>query len=311
MTQSRSFGIMFHHFFSEVHPKGQGAISADNLDEMLAHLKKTYTILNAHDYQERMKSGQVLDSEICLTFDDALLCQIDVALPVLAAHGIEAFFFVYSSIFNGETDPLEIYRYFRTTKFQSFEDFYPTFEREATNLYPDLVSDALSVFNHDEYLSEFPFYTVHDKQFRYLRNEILEGKKYEHIMDAMMTKLKFDSKTAAESVYMTRSHLLDLNVKGHVVGLHSHNHPTMLHTKSESQQASEYRENFDFISNLLGSKPTSMSHPCGNYNDATLKILRELDVELGFRSNMKQPTVRTALEIPREDHSNIMNELKI
>ena len=61
-----------------------------------------------------------------------------------------------------------------------------------------------------------------------------------------------------------------------------------------------------------------MSHPNGSYNKYTLKILKELNLELGFRSSMivdktkKMKKINSSkYEIAREDHSNIifkMNE---
>jgi hypothetical protein len=53
-----------------------------------------------------------------------------------------------------------------------------------------------------------------------------------------------------------------------------------------------------------------MSHPCGNYNDATLDILTELGIRVGFRSNSSIKEIRSNLEIPREDHSNIFKAMR-
>ena len=53
-----------------------------------------------------------------------------------------------------------------------------------------------------------------------------------------------------------------------------------------------------------------MSHPCGNYNDDTLKILKKLGINVGFRSSLVPSNIRSALEIPREDHSNIINKIR-
>ncbi len=48
-----------------------------------------------------------------------------------------------------------------------------------------------------------------------------------------------------------------------------------------------------------------MSHPSGNYNDDTLKILKKLGIKCGFRSSLVPPYIKSSLEIPREDHANI------
>ena len=53
-----------------------------------------------------------------------------------------------------------------------------------------------------------------------------------------------------------------------------------------------------------------MSHPCGDYNQDTLNILSNLNIEIGFRSNMSVKDIISPLEIPREDHSNVFKEMK-
>ena len=70
-------------------------------------------------------------------------------------------------------------------------------------------------------------------------------------------------------------------------------------------------KNLFLIENIIGEgNCMSMSHPSGDYNEDTLKILSDLNIKIGFRSNLKVPFINSNLEIPREDHSNIMNKLK-
>ena len=60
-----------------------------------------------------------------------------------------------------------------------------------------------------------------------------------------------------------------------------------------------------------------MSHPCGSYNQDTLKILRGLNIELGFKQIMTIESEKgmkkinnSSLEIARQDHSTIIKEMK-
>ena len=48
-----AFGIMFHHFHGKNHPVGQGSISANDLDQMIAWLRKDYEILNIEEFVQR------------------------------------------------------------------------------------------------------------------------------------------------------------------------------------------------------------------------------------------------------------------
>ena len=105
--------IMFHHFHNENHLPAQGSLSSDDFAEMLDWLAQRYKILSAFEFLEQFESGNLDKSDICLSFDDALLCQWDVAVPVLQKLKIQAFFFVHSSVFSANPDFLEIFRYFR------------------------------------------------------------------------------------------------------------------------------------------------------------------------------------------------------
>jgi peptidoglycan/xylan/chitin deacetylase (PgdA/CDA1 family) len=88
---------------------------------------------------------------------------------------------------------------------------------------------------------------------------------------------------------------------GHIIGLHSHTHPTNMTLLPIEEQYNEYRRNLNQLSSLLGIAPQSMAHPSGSYNRDTLEVLREMGVQIGFRSD-HDSRFRTLLEMPRLDH---------
>ena len=96
--------VMFHHFHDDFHLPGQGSLSASDFDLMISWLSNRYVILDAQEYKSRFLSRTLKNTDICLSFDDALKCQYDVALPVLRKSNIRAFFFVYSSAFSDNPD---------------------------------------------------------------------------------------------------------------------------------------------------------------------------------------------------------------
>ena len=100
---------------------------------------------------------------------------------------------------------------------------------------------------------------------------------------------------------------------GHIIGLHSHNHPTLFEKLNYSEQNEEYKKSLSVISKVL-NKPKNeikwMSHPNGSYNDASLKILKELGIELAFKDSMKiekekgmKKINNSFLEIARQNHA--------
>ena len=107
---------------------------------------------------------------------------------------------------------------------------------------------------------------------------------------------------------MNSDQLRDLHGDGHIIGLHSHTHPTTLAEMSTDQQHAEYAHNRRVLTDILGTSPVTMSHPCNSYSDETLAVLGNLGISLGFRSNMSSG-FDSPLEHPREDHTMIVKRL--
>ena len=85
-------GIMFHHFHDgKKHLKGQGSITKDEFYKILNFIG-IKNILNADIFFEKSKNNKLKDNEVCITFDDSVKCQIDIALPVLEDLKIKSFF---------------------------------------------------------------------------------------------------------------------------------------------------------------------------------------------------------------------------
>jgi peptidoglycan/xylan/chitin deacetylase (PgdA/CDA1 family) len=241
-----------------------------------------------------------------LTFDDSLLCQYDIAAPVLESVGIKAFFNVYSSAFSGNPDPLEIFRYFRTVAFDSIEEFYLSFFDHLRNSKLELYKKGSKSFQkNSSYLDQFPFYSVEDKMFRFFRDRILGKENYNILMQELILEMNFDVSQIPEKVFMSTDQLIDLRNSGHRIGLHSDSHPTEMASLPREEQHLEYTKNYNFIQSILGVDADSMAHPCGSYSEETIRILREIGVRIGFGSSMNANKWGTEFEIPREDHMTI------
>ena len=304
------YGIMFHHFHEVGQPFAQGSITADNLADMIRYVGRE-RVLGAKEWYEKALKGTLKPHEICFTLDDNLRCQHDIALPVFEQFGITAFFFIYSAVSKGQLENLEIFRVFRTDYFDKLEDFYAAFEAHVNIAFPELkLASAMSGFVASEYLKPFPFYSDADRRFRYIRDEILKPERYTAAMDGMIAARKLDKFEMAKALWMDDAQLKSLVTKGHMVGLHSFSHPTRLCQLSPVAQAEEYSQNFEHITQATGVRPVTMSHPCNSYDATTLALLEKMDIRLGFCSNMGDVPNRGPLEWPREDHANVMKQMK-
>jgi len=297
---------MFHHFHDDdCHAPSQGSISADQLRRLIED-QGPERFLSPRDWVDRSIDGTLLPQDLCITFDDALRAQYDIARPVLKEFGITAFWFVYSSVFHGVPAQLEIYRHFRMTHFDAIDDFYDAFYEKASDLgHLSKIELKLKGFVADEYLTAHPYYSTSDRKFRFVRDEVLGDVNYNEIMDAMISSVGIDERSLMSLLWMDDTCLQDLHADGHIIGLHSYTHPTKLEYLPPDQQREEYTRNKAHLEGLLHEPVEAVAHPCNSYSNDTLKILEELGVKIGFRSNMREHS-NGPLEMPREDHSNLI-----
>lgn len=303
-------GVMFHHFHGGEHPAGQGSMSAADLEAMISFLGPK-NILPAREWMDRALAGRLCPGELCLTFDDGLRCQWDVAYPVMKALGLDAFWFVYTSPLEGRVERLELYRYFRTVRYPDVADFYRAFDAAAAQgPHADAVSAALAGFDPKSYLEDFPFYTDADRRFRFVRDQALGPARYDEVMDRMMASEGFSTDGLAAKLWIDDPIVARLHAEGHVIGLHSHTHPTQLCRLDPAGQEREYRLNSAHLAKVIGRAPIAMSHPCNSYDAGTLALLARLGLVFGFRANMAMSASHGPLEHPREDHANILNAMR-
>lgn len=304
-------GVMFHHFHGSGHPVGQGSISTNDLANLLEFIGVD-RILPAREWLERATLNRLERDDICLTFDDNLMCQFDVALPVLRQFGLTAFWFVYTSVIEGKIETLEVYRQFRTTHFGCVDDFYDSFFRTIEgSSEAGAVNMALKSFEPEKYLSASRFYSDADRQFRFVRDEVLGPVRYSAVMDCMIASANLTHAQLGQELWMGAEQLRLLESQGHVVGLHSHTHPMRMNRLSPAEQRDEYARNQACLAHVIDAPPTAMSHPCNSYNAETLKILKDLGIRVGFRAYIEPLTeyADRTLEHPREDHTNLMKQM--
>ncbi len=304
-------GLMFHHFHdAHKHIVSQGSINAAELTAMIKFYQKTHNVLSAEEWLKRACQHALSPKDVCLTFDDSLRCQYDVAFPVLEKLGIKAFWLIYTAPLVHNFEKIEMYRYFRTKEFADIEEFYQAFDQAvAHSTFKEACTRGLKQFDPEAYLKDFTFYSRSDKRFRYVRDRILGKDNYCRLMDAMMADHGFDEEAVADILWMDGACLRDLKKHGHLIGLHSHSHPYNMGELSRITQEAEYNQNHRILQQLIEDDIVVMSHPCNSYNEQTLDILKKMGIQVGFCSNMAK-VKHSALEFPRLDHAYLIKEIK-
>jgi peptidoglycan/xylan/chitin deacetylase (PgdA/CDA1 family) len=306
MENDVAYGLMFHHFHGYGHPVGQGSLSEKDLGRIIEYLGDH--LLDADEWFKRATTGSLQEGETCLTFDDTLQSQYDVALPVLENRGIRAFWFIYTGPLEGIPGKFEIYRHFRTTRFSGIDEFYREFYRNAlTSGHAKKIREILDAGPPPQYLpkDQYPFYTEQDRRFRYIRDAILDTPGFDAIMTRLMKDQRYNPDDVIPPLWMDQASVKSLSEQGHIIGLHSHTHPHTLARLAVREQEEEYRKNHAAITRITGELPVCMAHPNNSYSQETLRVLVSLGIRVGFRSNRGPVLSRSMLEWPREDHANL------
>jgi peptidoglycan/xylan/chitin deacetylase (PgdA/CDA1 family) len=300
---------MFHRFHKSGNPRaGQGSVTEVELEKILNYVG-TERIMQPAEWISRVKTHSLQKHHLCITFDDGLRSQFDVALPVLERYKLKAFWFVFSSVFDGEIDSNEIYNRFATTEFTSFEVFVEEFLQFCP--VPDRVFQNNGYGDFTQSLREqFPFYTENDIKFRFIRNKWLLRSDFEKVMDSMIEAKGLTISKIAEDLWLTDEHLKSLHRNGHCIGLHSYDHPFEMARLNVEEQRNQYLRNYQHIRHVTGDIVECMSHPLNSYSQDTIDILSELGIVCGFRSNITPPIGKAInahyLELAREDGVNVL-----
>lgn len=273
-------GLMFHHVHGGLHPQVQGSLSQDDLRRIIkAHPR----LIPAREFLAKHEVGALERDECVLTFDDGLRCQYDLAKPVVEEFGLTAFWFVPTAPLIGVVSRLEVYRWLRTVAFGSVEMFYRAWDYNLTRH----EGHASTCHAPADYLADHAYLSREDRDFRYWRDQMATPQAYERVMDTMLEHRpprdgipRCDTSTLS----LTRGHVLQLHHDGHVVGTHSHAHPTTLAKLTKEQQEIEYATSTYILAEILGERPRAMSHPCNQYTSHGLRYLKGLGYTVGFRA---------------------------
>jgi len=305
---SEATAVMFHHFHGGSHRQSPGSIDDHTLDELISEIEREFNILGAEEFRQKVESRSLSANDTCLTFDDALKSQVDVAVPVLESRGITAQFFVYSTAFEPGGAELEIVRDFRSQKFESTEIFLIALLDSLEALHGDIRQSLQNQFPPN-YLAQYSFYSLADRQLRFLRDEMLTADQYSSAMRRLMDDAGVDQEEVRQRLMMNLDDLRLLSQNGHEIGLHSRSHPTRIDEYDTTQVADEYESNFSFITNVTGKRPRTMSHPCGRFSGQSLETLRNLGISVGFIDSPAPNVNNDPLCIPRHDHSDLVRLL--
>ena len=151
-----------------------------------------------------------------ILFDDCLFSQYKIPLDILKKYKLKAFWFIYSSVFNGELDSFEIYRKFRVQYYKNFNFFFKDFIKTYKNLHlKNIIQSKNNISKYNKKIIQikksYPMYSHNDIVYRIIRDEVLEKEEFEIIMNQMIAKKNTTFKKISTNLWMKNKHLKVLN----------------------------------------------------------------------------------------------------
>tara|TARA_B100000767_G_C19771933_1_gene540511 strand:+ start:958 stop:1917 length:960 start_codon:yes stop_codon:yes gene_type:complete len=307
-------GIMFHRFHKKNNKLGQGSLSANQLKKIINFIGKK-NINSPIEWAHKLENRLLKKNDLCLTFDDGLKSQIKTALPVLNKYKIKAFFFIPTFFLEKKIDYKELISFCAFSKFKNFDHFidkFLSYYNFDDNFFIKK-KDYLKFANKNKII--FNFYSKNDLRYRYIRDTHLPEKNFIKKIKKFFKSENISIKKVFNSIWLNKNDIKKLAQQGHTLGLHSHHHPANLKKLDYKSKIKEYKKNFLFLKQYTNQKIISMSHPLNSYDKQTLRILKKLNIKVGFRSNIHvdsdiKKINQTNLELAREDSTNILKQIK-
>ena len=301
---------MFHHFHDGIkHKRSEGSISKSQFKKILLNFKRN--IVTPEEFINQISTNKKKEKKmICLTFDDGIKSQVDIALEVLDELKLKGFFFTNTFQYENKISMLECCRYFRNNYFSNIEEFYELF---LTNLKNNFSEKKINFFlkTNKKYIVKqkkiASFYSYKDLEFRLLRDFFLNKEQYNKQLIELFNLKGFKYKKKSNKLHFSKADLRILSYNKHEIGLHSHSHPIPITDLPLKDLKNEYNKNYLILKKIIKRDILSMSHPNGYFSNNCKIVLKNLGVKVGFgtaKANSKKKL--NLFNIPRIDHTYLI-----
>ena len=244
-------GIMFHRFKNfKIKDTGHGALSAKDLSKLIKFIGRK-RILSPDEWMNKLKKNKLKNQDLCLTFDDGLKSQLNIALPVLNKYNIKAFWFIHSNTSPKNFDKSEIFSILIVKKFKKYKNFTNKFLKYI-NINPNIFNSTSFNKYYKTEKNLYSFFSKIEIKYKFLRDIYFTRHKFENLMENFFKSFGLNVKDFYKNTWMNKKDLIKLNKKGHMIGMHSFSHPYRMSLLSKKQQLNEYHKENGFERDVEG-----------------------------------------------------------
>lgn len=299
--------VNYHYIDDEAkYSRGIYPVSPSRLRSELRELGKVFRFVSQEDVLAAVDGRRPLPEYSCLiTFDDALLCQYEKALPILDELGIPALFFVNSAPLL-EKWPLMVHQIHWCRATLPPEEFLEQFKKSYKELSGKPL-DLTALNMTDEKIKEYyPYDAPAEGYLKYLLTRpILEKKLRERVVSSIFSGLVKDAADFCENFYLTPAQVKEFYQRSSL-GLHTSTHQPM-GSFSKEELRYEIGGNLKDLLKIAGASGGiySISYPYGTSDSVSEKVLDEVratGLKLGFtmeqvfNDSLEQPLLFSRLD---------------
>ena len=285
--QKKAVVLMYHRIATPATDPWLLCVSEAHFEQQLQVLRKHYKVIGVEELIEQHARRAVRSKSICITFDDGYRDNYLAAKPLLEKWGCPASFFLPTH-FIGSTklfwwDELEqiMLRQQQLPPLFNLTLQNQPFVFELTNetvLTPGLWSkhQTWSAYDPPPTRRCELYYKVWE-QLRPLPLADIAAR-----MDQIKDWASAIPSTGETDLPFTTQHMQEMQAQPlFTIGLHTVTHPDLASHTVETQRR-ELVESIHYFKNHLGQQVRTLAYPYGRYNEATLALARELDVQAAF-----------------------------
>lgn len=251
--------LIYHRVLARPDPLCPGLPDGAEFERHLRLLKRYFRVLAPLEAVRRLADGSLPRRAACITFDDGYADNVEVALPLLQRHGMQACFFIASGYLNGG---------------QMWNDGVIERVRHAAGAELDLEEFGLGRFAVGS-----------DAHKRAAIGAILGRIKYLpfHQRLALVTQMQLRARCPARTDLMMRSRdVTALHRAGMEIGGHTQSHP-ILAAMSDSAARADIASGKRQLENLTGAPLRLFAYPNGkagqDYGARHVEIVKGLGFE--------------------------------
>lgn len=289
----RTVVLMYHRVAAVSSDPWQLAVSAAHFEEQLRVLERNYRVISARELVDRLARRELLPNSVCLTFDDGYGDNYRTALPLLEKYHCPATFFMVTGWVGRRArfwwDVLADVLLNADTLPETIRIGADSFDLAGEALHSSELQRKHRQWHHpaDPPTRRAAVYlAIYEK----LKCRTPEEQAHAVAYLLSLANLEYQEE---DSLPVTKAQLIQMSHHPLAeIGLHTHSHPA-LGSQSPERQSEEIGTCANYLKGITGRVVPMISFPHGNYNQDTLRLVKEHQLRAAFTTEEQAVSQRT------------------